>query len=75
MTKTPEEVLLEAGLDPSNPKWVQSKPLDLSQIPVLEKQRALLSAIREALITQVQSDQRQLEEAREKHSRLKRGGS
>ncbi len=66
--------LQSLGLDPSNPTWVKSGSVDLEQLPVLGKQRELLTALKEILQQQVNADVVRLDEATEALSRLQHGG-
>ena len=54
------EQLKRAGWDPVAPQWVQRGPVDLAQLPILQRQRELLRKIRELLALQLHSDQEAL---------------
>lgn len=64
--------LREAGWDPATPEWVRRGPVDLAQLPTLQRQRELLGKIRELLNVQLARDLDELDAARRT---AKSGGS
>lgn len=66
---------LEAlGVKPGEARWVETKPLDVNELPTVRKQREMLSKLRELLQTELQGNQSRLEAAREQYERQKNGG-
>ena len=77
MTDTLEEAkakLRALGFDPDNPSWSKSRSVDLANLPVLKKQREMFAKVSELLQSQIEQDQKQIQELHEQVARLKRGG-
>ena len=66
---------LEAlGIKPGEAKWIETQPVEVGELPTVQKQRELLAKLRELLQSELQDSQAKLEMAREQLERLKNGG-
>lgn len=66
---------LEAlGLKPEDARWVETQPVDLNELPTIQKNRELLRKLRELLQTELAESRSKLEAALEQRERMKNGG-
>ena len=66
---------LEAlGLKPGDAQWVETQPVDINELPTVQKQREMLSKLKEVLQAELHENLAKLETAREQRERLKNGG-
>lgn len=66
---------LEAlGVKPGEAQWVETKPIDLNDLPTVQKQRELLTKLKEVLQAELHENQSRLDAAQEQYERLKNGG-
>lgn len=77
MTVIDPELLkkLEAlGVKPGEAQWVETPPVDVSELPTMQKQRELLLKLRELLQTELDENRSRLDFALEQRERIKNGG-
>lgn len=66
---------LEAmGLNPGEARWVETDPLNLNDLPTMQRQRELLVQLRDILKAQLADDLSKLDAAHEQLERTKNGG-
>jgi hypothetical protein len=66
---------LEAlGLKPEDARWVETQPVDINELPTIQKNRELLMKLRELLQTELAESRSKLEAALEQRERMKNGG-
>ena len=66
---------LEAlGLKPGETQWVETQPVEVSELPAMQKQRELLLKLRELLSVELSENQARLDSALEQRERIKNGG-
>ena len=66
---------LEAlGLKPGDAQWVETQPVDINELPTVQKNRELLRKLRELLQAELAESQSRLEAALEQRERMKNGG-
>lgn len=66
---------LEAlGVKPGEARWVNTQPVDANELPTVQKQRELLTKLKEVLQAELHENLAKLETAREQRERLKNGG-
>lgn len=70
-----KQKLIDAGYDPSNPKWVHSPAKEGQPFKTIIIQREMMTKVRELLTAQLENDINKLEEAREELHRKKKGGA
>lgn len=68
------EKLKALGINPGDPTWTTTNPLDAAQLPTVQRQRELLTQIRDALKAQLVEDTTKLEQAHIELERAKNGG-
>lgn len=66
--------LKELGIEPEKGQWVVTRPIKLTDLPSIQRQRELLSKLRDILKTQLEEDLTKLDQAHEEYQRLKNGG-
>ena len=77
--KTPEEELVEKlkalGIDVNGEAtWVETRPIDASSLPSVQKQREMMVQLRDVLKTQLADDTAKLERAVLDLEKIKHGG-
>ncbi len=66
---------LEAlGLKPGEARWVETQPVNADELPTVQKQRELLTKLKEVLQNELDHNQKQLDAAHEHLERIKNGG-
>lgn len=66
---------LEAlGVTPGEARWVETDPLNLNDLPTMQRQRELLVQLRDILKSQLSEDLSKLDAAHEQLERIKNGG-
>lgn len=66
---------LEAlGLKTGDAQWVETQPVDINELPTVQKNRELLMKLRELLQAELAENQSRLEAALEQRERMKNGG-
>lgn len=68
------EKLKELGIEPEQGRWVVTRPIKLTDLPSIQRQRELLSKLRDILKIQLEEDLTKLDQAHEAYQRLKNGG-
>ena len=66
---------LEAlGIKPGETRWVETAPVEVGELPTVQKQRELLVRLKEVLQAELSENLAKLDAVREQRERLKNGG-
>lgn len=68
------EKLRQLGINPEQAQWVETQPIRLSSLPVVQRQRELMEKLRDVLKAELEENLIRLDRAREEYERLKNGG-
>ena len=71
------EKLKALGIDTeggASPQWIETQPINLKDLPVVQQHREILQRLRDTLVSQLEEDQLKLEEAHRELERAKRRG-
>lgn len=66
--------LEELGLKPGEARWLETQPVNLEDLPTVQKNRELLTKLRELLQVELVENQSRLESALERREKAKNGG-
>ena len=68
------EKLKSLGLEEHLGEWSQKRALDLNELKSIKNQKKSFTKVQELLQVQLEMDQKQLQDLKEKLNRLKHGG-